>query len=177
MSMTMVQGILKKSVHGALLGAGVGMGVSIAYELIHRGTNDEKSVSGGKKDDRANVKYRNILEDSELNVIVDDLTAFREVSPPAFEKLLQELDKFAAISALIQSFSSQTNRNGDEFDAGWSVTAHYHGDSVTESMLALEYSITDSMKDNFAEKKKELQQYVDNTLYNINMHTQTIMGT
>ena len=151
------------------MGAGVGMGVTLVYELMNR------NATGGDETGKKTLKYRNILEDSELNVIVDDLNSFRDVSPPAFEKLLQDLDKFSGIVTLILSFSSPKKRNGEEFDAGWSITATHHNESVRESLSALEFSVSDSMTADFAEKKKELIQYLDNSLYNVNMHTQTIL--
>ena len=170
----MASQILRKGLNGALVGAGVGMGATILYQFISGGGSSARSDSSDLQEQQE-LKYKHILEDGEINPIIDDLNAFREVSPSAYEKLLQSLDKFCGMSQLIQSFSSNKKRNGETFDPGWSITAHHHGESVRESLSAIEFSILDSMKEDFAEKKKEVIQFLDNTLYNINMHTQTIL--
>ena len=120
------------------------------------------------------VKFPHILKDGELNSIIVDFEAFREVSPAAYEKFLQNVDKFAGIVQLILSFSGE--KKGDKvFDAGWSISAHHYSENVRESISAIEFSILDSMKEKFARNKKELIEWIDNTLYNVNMHTETIV--
>lgn len=172
-----MQHILKKGVNGALLGAGVGMGVAIAYEFAIRGSALSSSHTLHNDTEEKKIKYEHILKDSELNAIVDDFDPFRIVSPNAYEKLLESLDRLAAISSLIESFSSKVKKDGQEFDAGWTITAHHRAENVREALAALEYSISESMQDDFLAKKKEMLSYLDNTLYNLNMHTQTLLDT
>lgn len=168
----MATDIMRKGVSGAMIGAGIGLGASILMALVHRSAGEDP-----QRKKQSEPKYRNILDDGELNTIVDDFDMFREVSPNAYEKFLQSADKFAGICQIILSFPGEQNRKGETFDPGWSITAHHHSESMRESLSAIEFSISDSMKEKFTELKKQIVEYIDNSLYNINMHTQTIVSS
>ncbi len=167
----MANRILRKGISGALIGAGVGMGVTIAVELMKGTVVQDDSPPALEK----TKQYANVWEDPDLSPIMEDFAAFRETSPEAFEKLLQDLDKFSGTVALVLSFSKPTKRNGEKFSEGWAISAHHHAEGVRDGISAIEFSILDSMRETFAEKKKEMLTYLENGLFNVNQHTQVIM--
>lgn len=158
-----VQQALSKSTKGAIVGAGVGICAAVFFALSRDGTSENDDHS----------KYMHLLKQKEISIIVDEFVVFADCDRNAFQKLLASLNKFCGLYALVMDTPSA---NHIDFKASWPVTATYYYESIKDSILALEYKLSESMREDFASKKSQLIELLDGYVYNVSMHTQMLLG-
>jgi len=160
--------LLQKSLKGAVLGASIGATVSVTYHMMSPGKcTDEKSKE-------KEIKYQYIFAHADVNYIISELKIFNQIDKEtknAFTVLCDSLDRLLALETVTN------NATKDNTKPSWPVTAHHYKQEIFDAVELIRTKIKkQQQKVVFDMQTEELKQQILNSLYNIDMNVQHVLG-